>query len=182
LETKNIREEKRATLIDITTLSGLSEYRHAAKVLLSFTNNKHLLYDEDAIAIALSAIIFSQSNYDQTQGTLFSFATNNVRKFIYRYSYGHTSTKRLKPLPRKIEHSPLSLLIIKEEQERIGRIIDSLPDKKRRCVELYYYDGLNLTSIAQELHISIEYVRQILLSLKEEFNVIWQERKDNNTT
>ncbi|MCL2221148.1 MAG: FliA/WhiG family RNA polymerase sigma factor [Oscillospiraceae bacterium] len=59
------------------------------------------------------------------------------------------------------EKSPEDELIEKEKKEILVEVIDSLPEKERMVISLYYYDGLLLKEIADILQVTESRVSQI---------------------
>ena len=59
------------------------------------------------------------------------------------------------------DHSPEEELLKKEKKRLIAETIDSLPEKERTVITLYYYEGLLLKEIAEILHVTESRVSQI---------------------
>jgi len=59
------------------------------------------------------------------------------------------------------ENAPESELLEKEKKQVLIEIIDSLPEKERMVITLYYYEGLLLKEIAEILHVTESRVSQI---------------------
>ncbi len=57
--------------------------------------------------------------------------------------------------------NPIAALQVKEVKEVIGNAIDSLPDKARLVVSLYYYEDLTMHEISQVLEITESRISQI---------------------
>ena len=60
-----------------------------------------------------------------------------------------------------MEHSPESTLLNKEMKKLLAEMIDTLPEKERLVITLYYYEGLLLKDIAEILDVSESRVSQI---------------------
>lgn len=170
MEQTNTKSKK---VVDVNNLNTVESYRKAAIFFISFTKNAHLLQDEDALSVAMEAIWFSQDNYDNNKGTLFSFIVNNTYSFLRKYKLRHKKRQGIS-LALQPSKDPLDILIEKDTQRQIGDIIKTLTPLKRRCVELLYYHHLNKSEIARKLGITPEYVRQIFISLKDSFSVLEQ--------
>ena len=59
------------------------------------------------------------------------------------------------------ETTPEDELLKKEKKEQLTEVIDSLPEKERLVVTLYYYEGLLLKEIAEILQVTESRVSQI---------------------
>ena len=59
------------------------------------------------------------------------------------------------------ENSPEDELLEKEKKEILTQVIDSLPEKERLVITLYYYEGLLLKEIAEVLQVTESRVSQI---------------------
>ena len=57
--------------------------------------------------------------------------------------------------------TPEDELLEKEKKEILAEVIDSLPEKERLVITLYYYEGLLLKEIANILHVTESRVSQI---------------------
>lgn len=164
-------------MIEVEKLNGLSEYRKAAVFFLKFINHKYLIRDEEAIRITIEAILFSQEKHKISEGTLFNFAVNNTRQFIYRYLEKQKPSTTCQLTEICHYDTPLSLLIKEEEKSNILNIIDGLSGKKKRCVELLYYNGLNQHNISKELDIAPQNIYNIFKSLRKDFYVLQEEKE-----
>lgn len=163
-------------MIEVEKLDGLSEYRKAAAFFLKFINHKYLVRDEEAIRITIAAILFSKEKHRKDKGTLFNFTVNNVKTFIYRYIEKKRYNRSLSLADATHDNTPLSILIKNEEYSQILNIINGLSGKKKKCVELLYYKGLNKYTISKELGVSYQTVYNIFDSLKKDFHVLQKER------
>lgn len=56
---------------------------------------------------------------------------------------------------------PLAVLRWEEKREVLGRAIDSLPEKEKLVVALYYYEGLTLKEISETLSLSPSRISQL---------------------
>ena len=61
----------------------------------------------------------------------------------------------------KDENTPEEVLLDKERKEILTEVIDSLPEKERLVITLYYYEGLLLKEIAEILQVTESRVSQI---------------------
>ena len=61
----------------------------------------------------------------------------------------------------KDEYSPEEELLLKERKEILAEAIDSLPEKERLVITLYYFEGLLLKEIAEILQVTESRVSQI---------------------
>ena len=59
------------------------------------------------------------------------------------------------------ESTPEDVLLDKEKKELLTEVIDSLPEKERLVITLYYYEGLLLKEIAEILQVTESRVSQI---------------------
>lgn len=59
------------------------------------------------------------------------------------------------------EYTPEDELLKKEKKEQLTEVIDSLPEKERLVITLYYYEGLLLKEIAEILQVTESRVSQI---------------------
>ena len=59
------------------------------------------------------------------------------------------------------ENTPEEELLNKEKKELLTKVIDSLPEKERLVITLYYYEGLLLKEIAEMLQVTESRVSQI---------------------
>ena len=59
------------------------------------------------------------------------------------------------------ENTPEDELLLKEKKEQLIEVIDSLPEKERLVITLYYYEGLLLKEIADILMVTESRVSQI---------------------
>jgi RNA polymerase sigma factor (sigma-70 family) len=165
-------------VIHLEELDGLPSYINAAKFLLVYTNNQNLVSDEDAVSRAIEAIVFSKKEHNISQGSLFNFTIQNVRKFINRYLVA--SRKNIKTITHccaKSEDNPLSILINDELKERINNIIQNLSGNKQICAKLFYHYGFTVSEIARSINITPQGVSYILRSLKKEFYVLQKEKE-----
>jgi len=64
-------------------------------------------------------------------------------------------------LGNRDENTPLEELLDKEKKELLVEVIDSLPEKERLVITLYYYEGLLLKEIADILQVTESRVSQI---------------------
>ena len=164
-------------MIQLDNLNGLAEHIKAATLLLKITHHNNLINNSDAVSVALDAIFFSKKNHDITKSNLFSFTAQNVNRFIYRW-LSQNPKKHIYAKRDIVDNTkPIDIIIQEELRKNIEHTISQLPDKKRRCVELIYYDNYTKSDVAKELKTSPQYVDYILKSLKKEFNV-FQEKEE----
>ena len=64
-------------------------------------------------------------------------------------------------LKSKDENTPEEELLDKEKKELLVEVIETLPDKERMVITLYYYEGLLLKEIAEILQVTESRVSQI---------------------
>lgn len=72
---------------------------------------------------------------------------------------------------------PLARLELEDEKRELAEAIDSLPERERLVIVLYYYEGLTLREIAEVLQVSIPRVSQLharaILALKAKLKKNW---------
>jgi RNA polymerase sigma factor for flagellar operon FliA len=71
------------------------------------------------------------------------------------------TTRRINLLKSHDRNNPDLLLHLRQVQEILGKAIDSLPEKIKQMISLYYYEDLNLKEIGEVLGISESRVCQI---------------------
>ena len=67
----------------------------------------------------------------------------------------------MKEISRSDEGTPENILIDKEKKQILAEVIDTLPEKERLVITLYYYEGLLLKEIAEMLQVTESRVSQI---------------------
>lgn len=97
---------------------------------------------------------FSTYAYKRIQGSILDF----LKKTDLRYSRSYRNMRET-PLAcfdrQYADHGdPCIYAIIDETREMILDMIDRLPDRERRVITLYYYEGLRFTEIAWILGLS----------------------------
>jgi len=81
----------------------------------------------------------------------------NLVNFEDALSSGNTEAE----IKNKDENTPEEELLVKERRELLIEVIDSLPEKERLVITLYYYEGLLLKEIADILQVTESRVSQI---------------------
>ncbi|HHV79708.1 MAG TPA: FliA/WhiG family RNA polymerase sigma factor [Firmicutes bacterium] len=75
---------------------------------------------------------------------------------------------------------PLSWLELEAEKEDLMAAIDSLPEREKLIIALYYYEGLTLREIAEVLQVSVPRVSQLharaVLYLRAKLLKLWETR------
>ena len=72
-------------------------------------------------------------------------------------------------------HDPLDVILDQEFRDRVRLAIDSLEERARQCILLYYGRNLNLSEIAQVFEITPSRVSQILSRARKELMLLLRE-------
>ena len=94
---------------------------------------------------------------EQVQRILTQTHMFNLVNFEDALSSGNPETE----IKGKDENTPEEELLDKERKQVLAEVIDSLPEKERLVITLYYYEGLLLKEIAEILQVTESRVSQI---------------------
>jgi RNA polymerase sigma factor for flagellar operon FliA len=101
---------------------------------------------------------------DELQGLFSQISTSVFLSLDDLVSMGGSdadTTRRINLLKTSDRHHPDLMLHLRQVQEILGKAIDSLPEKIKQMISLYYYEDLNLKEIGEVLGISESRVCQI---------------------
>lgn len=128
--------------------------------------------------------IWERKDKIQIKASIEKYLLLSVRNSIYSYLRSPKSRGiDIDPIIERIENTPLEEYDIEKEEtiQRVYKLIEELPEQRRRILELATFKGMSYKDIAEKLNISVNTVKTQLSrayhflreKLMDDFIILW---------
>jgi len=158
--------------LDWVPRSVRSKARAIERAIVGFESDKGRSPSEDELAESLS------QNVSQLQRTLSDISAGGMAALDEVRSTGEGETGTLRDLLADSAASPGTGLEERETRELLRDFLNSLPDREKQVLTLYYFERLTMSDIGEVLGVTESRVCQIhakaVISLRSKFNASWR--------